>query len=71
MASCQVAIALFEAEDEAVELSRLFQFALDTADVFEAREHPLELYAMVGRDRINDARRNDGGDRKRTRGHLA
>ena len=71
MTASQVAIALFEAEDEAVELSRLFQFALNTADVFEAREHPLELYAMISRDRIDDARRNDGGDRERTRRHLA
>ena len=71
MTASQIAIALFEAEDEAVKLSRLFQFALNATDVFEAREHPLELYTMVGRDRIDDARRNDGGDRERTRRHLA
>ena len=71
MTASQVTIALFEAEDEAVELSRLFQLTLNATEIFEAREHPLELYAMISRDRIDDARRNDGGDRERTRRHLA
>ena len=66
MVAGQVAVALLEAEDEAVGLARVGQLGDDVADVLEARQATAQLEAVFRSQRIDHGRRHDGGH-----GHLA
>ena len=58
----QIAVALLEAKDEAVDLAGIGQTGDDVADVLEAGEAAAQLKAVLLGQRVNHGRGHDGGD---------
>ena len=63
MRAVQIAIALFETEQEAVRRAFCLEIGDDAADVLEAGEHATHLETVLLGNRVDHDRRNDGCNR--------